>query len=181
MTVVNPSTPAQMFHLLRRHMKQSFRKPLIVFTPKSLLRHPQCISHVDDFTNGGFSELLDDFEVKGNVERVLLCSGKIYYELIEERTRSENTDTAIIRVEQLYPLRMDLISKILERYPLAALVWVQEEPRNMGAWMYLNSVFSEHGFHVHYVGRDADCCPAVGSHRVHEEQQRFVISSAFAK
>ncbi len=180
MILVNPTSPAQFFHVLRRQMKQAFRKPLIVFTPKSLLRHPQCVSSCEDLCNDSFHEILMDRLEHSSVRRILLCSGKIYYELFEERERINSFDTAIIRIEQLYPLRSDLLLAELSRYGSdSCFVWVQEEPENMGAWSFIRYILAELGFHFRYVGRPGNSCPAVGSHRLHTEQQASIIQSAF--
>lgn len=180
MILVNLTSPAQLFHLLRRQLKQSFRKPLIVFTPKSLLRHPQCVSSCDDICNGTFNEILMDSLPQGSVKRILLCSGKIYYELLEERERVNAFDTAIIRIEQIYPLRTDLLLAELSRFGSeACFAWVQEEPENMGVWSYVRYILTDLGFNFRYVGRPSDSCPAVGSHRLHMEQQTSIIQSAF--
>lgn len=181
MVVATPSTPAQMFHLLRRQLKQPFRKPLIVFTPKSLLRHPSCVSELIELQSGGFREVIVDPTDNRAVTRVLLCSGKIYYELLEECGRLGRNDIAIIRIEQLYPLRADLIEGIVKEFPHGVrFSWVQEEPENMGAWPHLRRHLAEIAESVQYVGRPADSCPAVGSHRIHAEEQSAIIRAAFA-
>jgi 2-oxoglutarate dehydrogenase E1 component len=180
MIVANPSTPAQMFHLLRRQAMQSFRKPLIIFTPKSLLRHPACVSTAADLCTGSFAEIMADNTDPDCTSSILVCSGKIYYDLIEERTRQGRDDTTIIRIEQLYPLRTDLLDNALQRYPdKTRISWVQEEPENMGAWHSIRPVLCRHDPSVRYVGRRADCCPAVGSHGLHLEQQKEIIRTAF--
>ena len=180
MLVANPSTPAQMFHLLRRQLKQAFRKPLIVFTPKSLLRHPHCVSALDDLVSGSFQELLVELPVAVPVRRVLLCSGKIFYELAAEREKRGRDDTAIFRIEQLYPLRLDLIGEALAQLPADAdFIWVQEEPENMGAWPFLSRKLTDLCGVIHFVGRQEDCCPAVGSHQLHLQQQADLINRAY--
>lgn len=180
MVLANPTTPAQLFHLLRRQVKQPFRKPLIVFTPKSLLRHPDCVSSVDALCRGGFQEILSETSDPGTVRRVLFCSGKIYYDLKEERNKRERTDTAIVRIEQIYPFRGEMIKKELSRFSgKVRYVWIQEEPENMGAWYYLRTKLSELCGIVQFVGRPSDSCPAVGSHHLHQQQQIEIISKAF--
>jgi 2-oxoglutarate dehydrogenase E1 component len=180
MIVAYPSTPAQMFHLLRRQMKQSFRKPLILFTPKSLLRHPRCVSSVEDICDGSFHEVIADVAAQSSARRVLLCTGKIYYDLIEERDKRGITDTSVIRIEQLYPLRLDLIDEIVQNVPIkCSFVWVQEEPENMGAWQHIRQELAGRCGALRFVGRPADSCPAVGSHHLHVEQQAAIINSAF--
>jgi len=181
MILATPSTPAQMFHLLRRQLKQPFRKPLIVFTPKSLLRHPSCVSSLDELQQGAFREVILDKAETPDVTRALMCSGKIYYELLEEYRRLGRRDIAIIRIEQLYPLRKDKIAEIVKAFPPGIhFSWVQEEPENMGAWPHLRHHLAEVAQSVRYVGRPEDSCPAVGSHRIHAEEQSAIIRSAFA-
>jgi 2-oxoglutarate dehydrogenase E1 component len=178
--IVNPSTPAQLFHVLRRQMLQSFRKPLILFTPKSLLRHPLCISQVEEFCSSTFLEVISDYQSSSIIRRVLFCSGKIYYDLIEKRDKQGIVDTVIVRIEQLYPLRLDLIENELLNYPDdCKFAWVQEEPENMGAWQYIRYDLSERCRSLVFVGRPADSCPAVSSHQLHVEQQHAIINSAF--
>jgi len=163
-------------------VKLPFRKPLIVFTPKSLLRHPLCVSSLDDLAGGGFSELLADSIDPAGVNTVLLCSGKIYFELLEQRSKSGRSDVALIRVEQLYPFRDDLLRAALA--PCLAMkkcCWVQEEPANMGAWPFLRSSLAQLlGKEPHYVGRKEAAAPAAGSHRRHAEEQAQIIAEAFA-
>jgi len=181
MIVACPSTPAQIFHLLRRQALQAFRKPLIVFTPKSLLRHPRCVSSLEELASGAFERVIADGVDLSRAERVLFCSGKLYYELLEERERLGAATVAIVRIEQLYPLHSREISALTAqcggdcRY-----YWVQEEPENMGAWHYLQRRFEEMSIPVSYVGRPAEACPAVGSHRLHLQQQADVVKRAFS-
>jgi len=180
MLVANPTTPSQLFHLLRRQVKQPFRKPLIVFTPKSLLRHPACVSTRDDLTTGGFREVILDAVEPARARRVLICSGKIYYDLLEEREKGERDATAIIRLEQLYPFRDDLLDELLAQLPAdATYSWVQEEPENMGAWHHLRQMLSDRCAGLRFIGRPADCCPAVGSHHLHAEEQAAIVRAAF--
>jgi 2-oxoglutarate dehydrogenase E1 component len=180
MIVANPTTPAQMFHLLRRQIKQVFRKPLIIFTPKSLLRHPKCVSSVDVLCTGTFLEVYSDDTDPGSVQLVLICSGKIYYDLLEERDKRGRTDTKLIRIEQLYPFRDDLLIEKLAQLPRQCrYVWVQEEPENMGAWQHLRLKLEELCGFIRFVGRPADSCPAVGSHHLHQQQQTEIIARAF--
>ena len=182
MIVTCPSTPAQMFHLLRRQMLQSFRKPLVVFTPKSLLRHPGCSSTVAECCAGTFQTVIIAPGDLSAARQVLFCSGKIYYELEEERIRLERSDTLIVRIEQLYPLDRTAVQSVIDRCGDGCrLYWVQEEPENMGAWYYVERHFKDLSVSVGYVGRPADACPAVGSHHVHAEQQAEILSMAFSK
>ncbi|RII29025.1 MAG: 2-oxoglutarate dehydrogenase E1 component [Geobacter sp.] len=179
--VAYPSTPAQYFHLLRRQILQPFRKPLIVFTPKSLLRHKLCVSLLDEFTEGWFREIISGPDPPDKVSTVLLCTGKIYFELLEWKTRDGRDDVALVRIEQLYPLRTDLIREALAPYrETAGFRWVQEEPRNMGAWGFIRSHLSDIlGVEPAYIGRPEAAAPAVGSHREHMVEQERVIATAF--
>lgn len=182
MILVNPTTPAQMFHLLRRQMLQSFRKPLVVFTPKSLLRHPRCISASETMTDSMFQTVIVDAADISNAKRLLFCSGKFYYELAEERDRLDQRDTVIIRIEQLYPPDINRIWSVLGDFQVGCrLFWVQEEPENMGSWHYMARLFQQMEVTVEFIGRPADSCPAVGSHHVHSEQQTAIIREAFAR
>jgi 2-oxoglutarate dehydrogenase complex dehydrogenase (E1) component-like enzyme len=163
-------------------------------SPKSMLRNPLAVSTLDDFTKQVFQEVLDDpkfssaSSAKG-VRRILLCTGKVYYDLVNERESKEIKDVAIVRVEQLYPWPAELLSKILARYPKSAsLVWVQEEPRNMGAWSYIFGTWSGGldlfqekvgGRALSYVGREVGASPAIGSHKEHEKEQTALIQKAF--
>jgi 2-oxoglutarate dehydrogenase E1 component len=181
MQVVFPTTPAQFFHLLRRQVKQPFRVPLVVFTPKGLLRHPSCVSRLDEFTGGWFQEVMPGAENPEKIGAVLICSGKIYYELLEGKNKAGREDAAIIRIEQLYPLRVDLLRHELSRYRNAkSFVWVQEEPRNMGAWTFVRPYLAEIlGKDPMYIGRKESASPAVGSHRQHKIEQQRIIAEAF--
>lgn len=180
--VCYPSTPAQFFHLLRRQLKQPFRRPLVVFTPKSLLRHPDCRSSLEELSSGRFSEILadQDTNLKG-IRRVLVCSGKIFFELQARRDELERRDVALIRVEQLYPLRTDLLEKVLNPFEkVKDVFWVQEEPRNNGAWFFIAPHLARIlGRHVAYIGRGESAAPAVGSHRLFKQQQEELLDKAF--
>jgi 2-oxoglutarate dehydrogenase E1 component len=180
--VAYPSTPAQYFHLLRRQVRQSFRKPLIVFTPKSLLRHPRCVSRLDDLCDAWFQEVLPDRENPEKIRAVLICSGKIYFELRQRREEAQRDDVALVRVEQLYPLRTDLLREALAGYHGAErFAWVQEEPANMGGWGFIRPHLAELlGREPAYVGRAAAPSPAVGSHRLHKMEQERIIAAAFS-
>lgn len=188
--VANLTTPAQIFHALRRQAKWKFRKPLVIMSPKSLLRHPLAISSLSDLSEGGFQEVIDDSTVQANeAKRVLLCSGKVYYDLVSKRTELGRNDVAIVRIEQLAPLHEEKIAQILGRYKNAKdIVWVQEEPRNMGAWGYIFQMWSGGlsnlgekcgGRAIRYVGRDIAASPAVGSPKVHEAQLKEFLEKAF--
>ncbi len=181
MVVCNFTTPANMFHALRRQLKWEFRKPLIVFTPKSLLRHPQCVSTVEEFSKGGLQEVIDDSYVTAkDVKKVLLCSGKVYYDLLNKQQEDKRKDVAIVRVEQLYPLPQKQLDKVLKKYKGAKQVWVQEEPMNMGAWTFLlrwRDMFSD----ISCVSRKSAASPATGYMAVHNKEQQEIIDKAFAK
>jgi 2-oxoglutarate dehydrogenase E1 component len=179
-----PSTPAQVFHLLRRQMIRPYRKPLIVMTPKSLLRHKLAVSTLEDLTSGRFETVLpevDDLD-PGKVTRVIMCSGKVYYDLLEHRRMAEKNDVAIIRIEELYPFPDRALNEMLHRYKKTrTLIWCQEEPKNQGAWDYFEPRFAaklEHCCSVQYVGREPSAAPAVGSAIVHAKQQKALVAEA---
>ncbi len=184
MQVCYPSTPAQNFHMLRRQVLRNFRKPLIVMTPKSLLRLPAASSSVADLTDGGFQEVLDDPMFAGDADRkgvrkVILCTGKVYYDLAARREEIGRNDSAIVRVEQLYPLNYDRIEDIVNSYPNAEVVWVQEEPKNMGAWGHMFiSLHEGLGWTLPYIGRPASATPATGSPSKHKEQLDAFLTDA---
>ncbi len=177
--VANCTTPANFFHILRRQLKWPFRKPLVVFTPKSLLRHPKCVSALEDFTNEKFKEVIDDRFVQAkDVKRILFCSGKIYYDLLDRQQKEKHSDIAIVRVEQLYPLPVEQISAIRAKYINAEeLFWVQEEPANMGAWPYIVRHFRRDPIEV--IARKESSSTATGFHKQHLSQQEYIISKAF--
>jgi 2-oxoglutarate dehydrogenase E1 component/2-oxoglutarate decarboxylase len=188
-TVANCSTPGNYFHLLRRQALSDVHRPLVVFTPKSLLRAKAAVSPVSDFTDEGFRPVLGDPGVGGEplddaaVRRVLLCSGKVAYDLLAQREAEGRADTAVLRVEQLYPLPAEQIRQAVGRYPNATdLVWVQEEPANMGAWQFMACNLPEHldGRALRRVSRRASASPAVGSAKVHEVEQKELVAQAFA-
>jgi 2-oxoglutarate dehydrogenase E1 component len=178
MVVANCTTPANFFHLLRRHMKLPFRLPLVIFTPKSLLRHPRCVSSLKEFTDQGFQPLIDDSRAKpARVKRVLLCSGKIYYELLEKQEQEGRDDVAIVRLEQLYPLPEKGLKKLARRYRQAEFVWVQEEPENMGALPFLLRKLKI--FPFRFVAREESATPATGIYRQHVKEQQEILRRAF--
>ncbi len=182
--VCNVTTSAQYFHLLRRQMKREFVKPLIVMTPKSLLRSEQASSRTEDFVEGGFAEILGSPEVgpPEKMKRVILCSGKIYYDLLNYREAENITNTAIVRVEQLYPLAETKLRDAIKSFPAKAkLVWCQEESQNMGAWSYMEPrLWALSGREISYVGRNASASTAVGSLSVHKREQAQLIAEAFS-
>jgi 2-oxoglutarate dehydrogenase E1 component len=188
MQVVYLTTPAQYFHALRRQMKNPARKPLVVMTPKSLLRHSKVISSVEDLTGANvFHPVLADATVTdpSHVRKILICTGKIYYELMAARDTKKLTDTAIVRMEQLYPCPEAEFNQVLHRYPLASqVVWVQEEPRNMGAWSfvrgYIQPILDREGRSIGYAGRQDSASPAPGSMKRHIQEQAQLIEEAFA-
>jgi 2-oxoglutarate dehydrogenase E1 component len=184
MQVVNATTPAQYFHLLRRQAMQDKKKPLIVMSPKSLLRHPMAVSNTQELASGGFMPLLSDEHVTDHaaIDRVVFCSGKVYYDLLKHQQEKGFRNVALVRVEQLYPFPDHDVNETLKRYPNAkSVVWCQEEPKNMGAWSFVAPrIFSElqPGQHLHFAGRAASASPATGSAKVHAvEQERLVIQA----
>ncbi len=191
MTVANVTTPANFFHLLRRQLERPFRKPLVVMSPKSLLRHPEVVSDLEEFVTGkNFQELLDDPTIGPRsgkkVKRLLLCTGKVYYDLMDRKKQDKRDDVAIVRLEQLYPLPATQLHWILKRYNNAKeVIWVQEEPSNMGSWQYINSIFlsKEIGLNVELglISRKSSASPATGYKKAHDEQQQRIVNEAFAK
>ena len=180
MQVANCTTPANFFHALRRQLKREFRKPLIVFTPKSLLRHPRCVSAIQDFTKNGFAEVIDDVSAHPEkVSRIAFCSGKVYYDLIDRKEKENNTDLAIVRLEQLYPFPKKQVEAILKKYANAtSYLWVQEEPENSGAWSYILRVMRQHN--LRYIGREESASPATGSHKQHDKEQKAILDEVFS-
>jgi 2-oxoglutarate dehydrogenase E1 component len=184
MQIVYPTTPAQYFHCLRRQAIGSWRKPLVIMTPKSLLRHPKAVSSLEDCASGSFQRILPDTSVTSGkqVRRIVLCTGKIYYDLDAHRSETKRDDIAIIRLEQLYPLRRDLLELALAPYPKnVPVVWVQEEPENMGALFYMRINFGDNIFGRPFtsISRDASASPATGSHRQHKSEQQQLVEKSF--
>jgi len=187
MQVCNFTTPAQYFHALRRQVKRGTRKPLVVMTPKSLLRHPRCVSKLDDMATGtSFNEVLDDELLTISPERVtrlIFCSGKVYYDLLDFREKNKIKNAAIIRVEQLYPLNYEMLKGIVAKYPRAQKkwIWCQEEPRNMGAFYYIRPRLEELSNHkLRYAGRERSSSPAAGSKAIHVHEQDNLVEAAFS-
>ena len=182
MTIAQLSTPAQYFHLLRWHMKNSARRPLIIFEPKSMLRLKAAASGLTDFTSGHFQPVIPDSTVS-NASRVIFCSGKVYYDLVAERAKLGETGTAIIRVELLYPLPVDEIIEEANKHPNANLLWVQDEPSNQGPYPYIaaRTLASLDGRTLRRVSRRATASPATGSNHLHEAEQRALIEEAFSR
>ncbi|MFD2530078.1 MULTISPECIES: 2-oxoglutarate dehydrogenase E1 component [Polaribacter] len=178
MTVANCTTPANFYHLLRRQMKRDFRKPLIVFTPKSLLRHPKAINTIEELATGEFQEVIDDTLNPKNVKKLVFCMGKFYYDLLEEREKLGREDVALVRIEQLFPLHLDKLQKVIDRYPnVENYVWAQEEPRNMGAWSFMLERFDLVKLNVR--SRKYYAVPAAGSSTRFKKRHKAVIDSVF--
>jgi 2-oxoglutarate dehydrogenase E1 component len=188
MQLVQPTTASQIFHLLRRQMIRSFRKPLVIFTPKSLLRNKDAASLISEFTKGEFHTVLgeqsSDLDAQ-KVHRVIMCSGKVYYDLVKARETKKSKDTAIIRVEQLYPFPHKSFAAELKKYPnVTELVWCQDEPQNQGAWFFIQHNILENmhdGQKLGYAGRPPSASPACGYAHLHQEQQKALVDAAFAK
>ena len=181
--IINCTLPANMFHALRRQVEQPFRKPLIVFTPKSLLRHPKCVSPLEDFLGGSrFREVLDDTKVEPEkVRKVLFCSGKIYYELESFREEKGQDHVAIVRLEQLHPLPVKQLETVIEQYSnCQTWCWVQEEPENMGAWCFMNRKFKFTPKPLQLVSRKESSSPAGGFAKIHQHNQQALIERAFS-
>ena len=184
MQVCNFTTPAQYFHALRRQMHRDFRKPLIVMSPKSLLRHPEATSDMSELSSGTFQTAIDDVDVtdKSKIKRILMCSGKIYYALRAAKRAENRDDIGIVRIEQLYPFPLKTLKPLLAKYKNVEQVsWVQEEPRNMGAWRNLHhhfKVIAPKGLFVDYIGRDSRAVPATGVPAVHKREEQAIIRAA---
>ena len=187
MQLVQPTTASQIFHVLRRQMVRNLRKPLVIFTPKSLLRHKDAASPLSEFTKGSFQTIIPDQKaLKGDkVKRVVACSGKVYYDLTKKREEKGADDVAIIRVEQLYPFPHKAFATELKKYPNATeVVWAQDEPQNQGAWFFVQHYIHENmleGQKLGYSGRAASASPAVGYSHLHQEQQKALVEGAFGK
>jgi 2-oxoglutarate dehydrogenase E1 component len=185
MQVVVPSTPAQMFHMLRRQMLRSLRKPLIVMTPKSLLRHELSVSQLSDLTDGGFASVIDEVDeiAPAQVRRLVFCSGKVYFDLLKARRSEGLKEVALVRIEQLYPFPVQAYEAVLRRYPQAQeIVWCQEEPQNQGAWYQirhrLEASLQKDRHTLLYAGRQHAAAPATGISKVHDNEQRALVDAA---
>ncbi len=177
MIVANPTTPANIFHLLRRQVTWPFRKPCIVFSPKSLLRHPAVISPVKEFIEGNFQEVIDDANVTAkDVKRLVLCTGKVYYDLLETQQKKKVKDVAVVRIEQLHPFPEKQVNALIKKYKNAQLVWAQEEPANMGYSSYITRVMLKAD--VEFVSRKASASPATGYSKVHKAEQEKIVNQA---
>ncbi len=187
MQIVQPTTASQIFHVLRRQMVRNLRKPLVIFTPKSLLRNKDATSPLSEFTKGGFQTVIgDQADLKAEkVKRVLACSGKVYYDLVKKRADKAIDDVAIVRIEQLYPFPHKAFGAEMKRYPNATeIVWCQDEPQNQGAWFFIQHNIHENmseGQRLGYAGRAASASPAVGYSHLHQDQQKALIEAAFGK
>jgi len=179
--IINATTPAQQFHALRRQLKRDFRKPLICFTPKKLLRYPTCVSKLKDFTEGRFQEVIDDSAADAkNVKRVAFCTGKVYYDLIERREKEGANDIAFVRIEQLYPFPHKQVDAILKKYNKAKnYLWIQEESENAGAWRHIEHTMK--GTNLTYIGRDEMAAPATGFSKRHAAELEDILSKTFIK
>ena len=179
MIVANCTTPANMYHILRRQMKRNYRKPLIVFTPKSLLRHTKAVNPIEDLANGSFQEVIDDHLVdKSTIKKVAFCMGKFYYDLLEEREKLERNDIALVRIEQLFPLHEEQLLSIIDTYPNAErFVWAQEEPMNMGAWSYMLERFPK--LRLEVASREYHAAPAAGSSTRFKKRHQKVLDIVF--
>jgi 2-oxoglutarate dehydrogenase E1 component len=190
MQIVQPTTASQIFHVLRRQMIRGLRKPLIIFTPKSLLRNKDATSPLSEFTKGGFQTVIPEHDADvvkkaEKVKRVICCSGKVYYDLVKKREERGSDDVAILRVEQLYPFPHKVFGAEMRKYPNATdIVWCQDEPQNQGAWFFVQHYIHENmldGQKLGYAGRAASASPAVGYAHLHQEQQKTLIEAAFGK
>lgn len=178
MVVANITTPANFFHLLRRQLTWDFRKPCVVMSPKSLLRHPEVISPIADFTRGRFKEVIgDDYADPAKVKRILFCSGKMYYDLLAEQQENERKDVAVIRIEQLFPWPQHQIFQHLKKFKGAEIIWVQEEPENMGPWTYILRKYKDRI--KEGIFRKPSGSPATGFSKVHQEEQKELVKRAF--
>jgi 2-oxoglutarate dehydrogenase E1 component len=185
--VCQPTTASQIFHVLRRQLVRPLRKPLIIMTPKSLLRHKDATSPLSEFTKGGFQTVIPEHkDLKADkVKRIVVCSGKVYYDLAKKREEKGDDSVAILRVEQLYPFPHKAFAAELKKYPQATeIVWCQDEPQNQGAWFFIQHNIHENmaeGQKLGYAGRPASASPAVGYAHLHIEQQKGLVDAAFAK
>ncbi|MEK9775232.1 MAG: 2-oxoglutarate dehydrogenase E1 component, partial [Quisquiliibacterium sp.] len=188
MQVCQPTTPAQIFHLLRRQMIRLFRKPLVILTPKSLLRNKEATSSLDEFSKGAFQTVIGESDAKidpSRVKRVILCTGKVYYDLLQARRERNLDDAALVRIEQLYPFAHKAFDAEMRRYPNATqIVWCQDEPQNQGAWFYMQHHLNQtlrDGQKLSYSGRPASASPAAGYYDKHYAQQKELVAAAFGE
>ena len=181
--VANLSTPAQYFHALRRQKRKEYAKPLIIMAPKSLLRHKLCVSELKEFTGAGFQEFIPDPTPPKAPNSVVLCSGKVYYDLVEAREAIRSPKAAVVRVEQFYPFHQEKFKEVMQPFAKAKrLVWCQEEPKNMGAWNFLAPLIEEAlGRRPEFVGRSATASPATGSLTLHKREQAELVTYALGQ
>ncbi len=179
MQIVNCTTPANFYHVIRRQLKRRYRKPLVIFSPKSLLRHPKCVSSISELSDGNFQTIIDDTISPKSIEKLILCSGKIYYELLEKREEIGVKSIAIVRLEQLFPLNKKGIEKSIKKYNAKQVFWVQEEPKNMGAWNFILS--NLHEFNIQSITRAPSAATASGSSKKSAIQQKEIIDKVFKK
>ena len=179
--VCNLTTPGQFFHALRRQLKRNLRRPLVIMSPKSLLRSKVCVSPVDELVNGRFREILDDPNPPKKARRLVFCSGKVYYDLIKRRREEELDNVAIIRIEQLYPFPIEKLAVELDKYNAGTFVWCQEEPKNQGAWYtsqhHMRAAIGVRGY-LEYAGRPTMAAPAVGYAALHIKQLHSLVEVA---
>jgi len=186
LAVCYPTTPAQYFHLLRRQVRRGMERPLVVMTPKSLLRLPAASSTIEELASGGFKPLIDDAEItdQAAVKKVVLCSGKLYYDLIDARKKAPTSQVAIVRLEQFYPFPLTSIRETLTRYEnVRELVWAQEEPQNMGGWTFMQERLENllpDCRRPRYVGRASSASPATGSYSIHQKEQAQLVADALS-
>lgn len=175
--IVQPTTPAQFFHLLRRQALTSLKRPLIIFTPKALLRHPACTSAIDALADGAFQPILDDPSPAKRTDTLVFCTGKIYYEIAEKKPET----MTLVRIEQLYPIDRALLKELIDRYSPKRCLWVQEEPRNMGAWFFMRPILRDllDGIEPEFIGRERSASTAVGSFAKHKRQQQEILEQVF--
>ena len=178
MVVVNITDPANFFHALRRQLAWNFRKPLVVMSPKSLLRHPRCVSPIENVTKGKFEELIVDEVKSKSVRKIIFCSGKIYFDLLERKERDKHDDVVLARVEQLYPTPQDKMISLAKKYPKAEVWWVQEESENMGAWYFIHARLHDK-LAIKGIARKNSASPATGFKKVHLEEQETILQRAF--
>ena len=190
MQVVQPTTASQIFHVLRRQMVRNLRKPLIIMTPKSLLRNKDAASPLSEFTKGAFQTVIPENKEEvirraDKVKRIIACSGKVYYDLVRKREEKGIDDAVVLRVEQLYPFPHKAFAAELKKYPnVTDIVWCQDEPQNQGAWFFVQHYIHENmldGQKLGYSGRAASASPAVGYSHLHQEQQKALVDGAFSK
>ena len=178
MQVLNCSTPGSLFHAMRRQLKRDFQVPMVIMSPKSLLRHPKCVSTMKDLSEGEFQEVINDTQVGKKVRRVVFCTGKIYYDILAGKEAGNHSDVAVVRIEQLYPLPEWKLAEIFEQYKGAEFCWAQEEPKNQGTWLHL----ARYDFPsaLRYIGRKSSASPATGYKKIYDKEQAEIVAACFA-